>query len=302
MAKPSSLPFSQSTEFPLKSVWEQAFDIRKAFITGVFFVIAWLMLFGPVYFDFAKTVWAREGNDYPPFILAICAGLAYARISSGVMEPRKEKSALWVGVTVLFLGLGAFLFARVQEIEFLLSLTQLIVALGTILMVYGYKGVRKLWFVLALSLYLIAWPGWAIDMLTFPLKLFVSQTVSNGLYSFGLPISHQGATLNVGAYELLVANACAGVNSLIALTSVGIVYLYMVKRPSLRANLFVLAMLVPIAILANMIRVAILVLITYYGGYDAGQNFLHDLSGMVMFGVAIASVFLLDSILVKVAR
>ena len=180
------------------------------------------------------------------------------------------------------------------------SASQSIIAFGAIVFFFGFRGVRRLWFPLALSLYLIVWPGWAIDAATAPLKRLISEGVSSALYEVGLPVAHAGAVITAGQYQLLVADACAGLNSLIALTSIGAVYLHIVKRASVAVNLVVLAMLAPIAIFANVVRVALLVLITYYLGYDAGQNFLHDAAGLLMFACALAGVFAVDAIAAKI--
>jgi exosortase len=109
-------------------------------------------------------------------------------------------------------------------------------------------------------------------------------------------VSHAGAVITAGSYELLVADACAGLNSLIALTAVGAVYLYVARRRSLRANAAVILALAPIAIAANLVRVMILVLITHHLGYDAGQSFLHETAGLLMFAAALAGVFLVDAL------
>ena len=147
--------------------------------------------------------------------------------------------------------------------------------------------------------YLIIWPKWALDAFTFPLKQLVSEVVSHGLFAAGLPVANSGAIISAGPYDLLVAQACAGLNSLISLTAVGSVYLYMVKRKSRAVNLIVIAALAPLAIIANIVRVAILVLITYYFGYDAGQGFLHEGAGLLMFAVALLGVFVVDGIAAK---
>ena len=126
---------------------------------------------------------------------------------------------------ILALALMFFVYARVQEVELVLSIAQILIGFGAVVMISGYKGVRSLWFVFALSLYLVLWPGWVLDMVTFPLKMMISAQVADLLYWAGLPVSHEGAVINAGAYELLVADACSGINSLIALTSVGVVYL-----------------------------------------------------------------------------
>jgi len=260
----------------------------------VLVVFGWIAAFGGVYIGFAVKEWQLDQNAHAPFVIAIIIGSAIARLSSQRLDepPMVEQIA---GGAMLVLAMIILTIAQRGEVTFLLSSVQAIAALGLCMTFFGLQGVRHLWFPLVMFFYLIIWPGWAIDALTFPLKLLVSSVVSDWLYWAGLPVAHAGAVISAGPYQLLVADACAGLNSLIALTAVGAVYLYVMKRKSFALNLFILATLVPIAIFANMIRVAILVLVTYYFGYDAGQSFIHEGAGLLMFIIALAFVFLIDA-------
>lgn len=271
------------------------FSFDRRHVAAFIIAIAWLGLFLPVYLDFAGGAWAREENGHVPFIMAICLGLAWARLQSSTLNAASGREFI-AGVVALAFGLGAYSLGRLGEIDLILSAAQPVLAMAIVVCFFGFAGVRQFWFPLFLSLYLIIWPGWAIDAATGPLKIFVSQMVSDGLFAFGLPVAHSGAVISAGSYELLIADACAGLNSLIALTSVGAVYLYAVKRQSLKVNLVVVAALAPIAIIANLARVIALVLITYYFGYDAGQSFLHEAAGLVMFAVALIGVFAVDAL------
>ena len=132
-------------------------------------------------------------------------------------------------------------------------------------------------------------------MTTAPLKFAISQIVANVLFLFGLPIAHEGAIISLGPYELLVADACAGLNSLLSLVSVGVLYIYLAKRQNWKTIVAIIVAMAPIAILANIIRVSLLVLLTFYGGYDAGQGFLHEFAGLVMYATALLCVFVVDA-------
>lgn len=278
---------------PIATTEEQR--ISRSLVAAGLIIAAWMALYGPVYIDFLKDAWMREENGHAPFILAIALGVGWARLNDGGLSA-PTKVAFGIGLVTLGLGLLMYALGIAGDIELFLSASQGVTALGIILTLLGFKGVKRLWFPLILMVYLIIWPGWAIDVLTAPLKIFVSAIVSETLFSFGLPVAQSGAIIAAGPYELLVADACAGLNSLIALTAVGAVYLYAAKRKSRAVNLIVLAALIPLAVAANILRVGILVLLTYYLGYDAGQGFLHETAGLVMFAVALAGVFLIDSI------
>jgi exosortase len=259
------------------------------------FVAAWGALYFPVYVEFALGPWRRDENAHAPFIMAIAAGVAFSILTRPDFRFMAGRTAFVFGALVVLAGLALFGLGRRGEATLLVSASQGVVAAGAALAIFGVKGALRLWFPLLLTFYLVIWPDWALDQLTAPLKRFVSAMASEALYLAGLPVAHAGAVITAGPYQLLVADACAGMNSLIALTAVGAVYLYAIRRRTLAVNLAVILSLVPIAIAANIARVAILVLITHHLGYDAGRSFLHDTAGLVMFVVALACVFLVDA-------
>jgi exosortase len=230
--------------------------------------------------------------------MAIAAGAAGVRLATEPFALTAKPAEIALGAVFILIALAAAMLGKMSEAELLSSASQAPLAFGAALALFGWAGVRRLWFPIALTLYLIIWPGWALDALTGPLKIAVSEAVATALYAAGLPVAHAGAVISAGPYQLLVADACAGINSLIALTAVGAVYLYAVKHADWRVNALVLASLIPIAIIANIARVALLVLITWFMGFDAGQGFLHDGAGLLMFAVALALVFAVDSLAV----
>lgn len=254
-----------------------------------------LVLYLPVFADFARGPWRRDENAHALIVMAIAVGATASRLMSERLGLAVSPRELIAGVAALIFGLLLVIAGAASEADLLLSASLSFVAFGIVLSLTGWRGVRKLWFPLLLTLYLIIWPGWALDALTAPLKIFVSEIVSDGLYAAGLPVAQAGAVISAGPYQLLVADACSGLNSMIALTAVGAVYLYAVKHRDWRISLIVVASLIPIAIAANILRVMALVLITYYLGYDAGQGFLHDGAGLLMFAAALALVFLIDA-------
>lgn len=268
----------------------------------IMLAIAALALYAPIYIDFAQGPWRRDENAHALIVIAIAIGAAWSRLAGERFDRKPGVREQLAGAAALATGLVLIIAGRASEADFLLSASQPFVACGVALNLLGWRGVARLWFPLALTFYLIVWPGWAIDALTAPLKAVVSGVVSSALYAIGLPVAHAGAVISAGPYQLLVADACSGLNSLIALTAVGAVYLYAVKHPDRRVNAAVLVALVPIAIAANILRVAALVLITLFLGYDAGQGFLHQGAGFMMFALALAFVFLVDAAALRIFR
>ncbi|MFN3960351.1 MAG: exosortase/archaeosortase family protein [Parvularculaceae bacterium] len=269
---------------------------------GVIFALGWLALYLPVYLGFAEGPWRRDENAHALIVMAIAVGAAGVRLATEEFTLTRNPAEILAGTVLVLLGIVAATLGKATEADLLASASQTLLALGAALALFGRAGARRLWFPIALTLYLIIWPGWLLDALTGPLKLAVSQSVATVLYAVGLPIAHAGAVIAAGPYQLLVADACAGLNSLIALTAVGAVYLYMIRHQDWRVNVVVLACLIPIAVLANICRVMLLVLITYFLGFDAGQGFLHDGAGLMMFAIALALVFAIDSLAVMLLQ
>jgi exosortase len=141
-----------------------------------------------------------------------------------------------------------------------------------------------------------------VDSITGPLKHWISVIVVELLYNVGYPISRNGVVLTIGQYQMLVADACSGLHSMYSLSALGTLFMYIMRRPSRSHNIIMLVSILPIAFLANMVRVIALVLITYHLGDEAGQGFLHGAAGMVLMLVALAFFFLLDALLARLLR
>ena len=135
---------------------------------------------------------------------------------------------------------------------------------------------------------MIPLPGILVDAITGPLKQWISVIVVELLYRVGYPISRNGVILTIGQYQMLVADACSGLHSMYSLSALGTLFMYIMARRSKLHNAIMLASILPIAFAANIVRVIVLVLITYHFGDEAGQGFLHGAAGIVLMLVALA--------------
>jgi exosortase/archaeosortase family protein len=85
-----------------------------------------------------------------------------------------------------------------------------------------------------------------------------------------------------------------------SLSALGLLFMYITERKSWLHNGIMLVTIVPIAFVANIVRVVVLILVTYHLGDEAGQGFLHGMAGMVLLMVALLIFFFLDTILARV--
>ena len=252
-----------------------------------------LVLYVPTYRDLALVFWGSARGSQAPLILVAWLWLLWRGRAALALENRTRRATIlgWV-----LIGLGAALYAlgRSQRIFQLEAGSQLALLPGILLVLRGAACVRRLWFVLFFLIFLIPLPGSLIDSLLVPLKSLVSAAVTQTLFHAGLPVARDGVVIYAGNYQLFIAEACSGLNSIVALTAVGVVYVQVKAQKDLARNVLLLASILPVAILANLLRVMGLVLTTYYGGDSLGQQ-LHDYASYMEIAVAFGSFFLIDA-------
>jgi len=280
---------------PLSSAEVAPRPVSMPFWSVGVMLAAFLAMYIPSYMFLAESTWATDEQGHGPLILAASAWLLWdGRRKIFGEAPRP---AWLAGFLILALGLLMFVVGRSQSvIEFEVS-SQILVLVSAVLLIQGPGGLRRAWFPLFFLVFMIPLPGGLVQALTLPLKSAVSVVVEQLLHLAGYPIGRAGVTLTIGPYQLLVADACSGLNSLFTLESLGLLYMNLMNYKSKARNIFLATMIVPISFVSNVSRVIVLVLITYYFGDEAGQGFAHGFAGMVLFSVALVLTYGVDRLI-----
>ena len=262
---------------------------------------AWPLLLGlavltvPTIASLGSQTWSKESGAQGPIIVATGAWLIWRKREE--LAAMAEPGNPWVIALGLLLSLPVYIFGRAYDF-ISLEVGGLYGAYMTALYAHvGLRAMLKTWFPLLYMAFIVPPPGWLIDQITAPLKLLVSTVATNGLAAFGIPISRQGVTLIVAQYQLLVEDACSGMNSLTGLIAISLFYIYLLRSASWRYSVLLVSLVIPIAIVANIIRIVILVLLTFYFGNAVAQGFLHETAGMILFATSLILVFLIDNLL-----
>lgn len=258
---------------------------------AVMVIVGYLLMFAPTFRDLATTVWLRDEQGHGPLIFAVVLWLIYRKLEKLLALP--SRPAFIGGSLCLLLGLCMFVLGRSQAVQ-LLEVGALIPISAAMLLLKGTAALRLLWFPLFFMLFMVPLPAALVVAVTTPLKSAVSAMASALLYHLGYPIGRSGVVLTVGPYQLLVADACAGLNSMFTLEALGLLYMNIMNYKSVLRNLIMAMMIVPISFIANIVRVCILVLVTYHFGDEAGQGFVHGFAGMVLFIVALTLILACD--------
>ena len=178
--------------------------------------------------------------------------------------------------------------------ELFLTRVSLIGVLGGIVwFLYGMAYLRVLIFPLAFLLLMIPIPSIIFNQIAFPLQLLASRFGEVVLRMFDIPVLREGNVITLANTQLEVAEACSGIRSLISLLTLGIVYGYFTdKRPWVR--LAIALATIPVAIVANGLRVAGTGVAAHHYGPQAAQGFFHEFSGWVVFVVSLVLLFLIQ--------
>jgi len=254
-----------------------------------------LAAYSPSILSLIDGPWRTEQEGHGPLIIAASLWLVWqSRERLKIVEIAAAPVSGW---TALLIGLALMFLARTQGVLTVEVLSIIPVIAGCVLLSAGWPTLRILAFPIGFLFFAVPMPDWLIDAATVPLKVFISNVVTSVLYEAGYPIAQNGVMIMIGSYQLLVKDACSGMNSIFALSAIGVFYAYAFRWEEKIRSLLLLAAIVPITILANFIRVLTLVLIAYYAGPDLLEGLVHDLTGIGLFVIAVILLFLFDGFL-----
>jgi exosortase len=248
----------------------------------------------PTLYSFYRLIWLHDQDTHAPIILA---GILFAiwrqRAVFDFNASRAEQ--LWaLGVAVV--GLAVYVVGRCQAFLQLEGLGLIVVTYAALLLAGGLRALAKLSYVTLLLLFVVPVPGTLVDALLVPLKMWLANAIVDLLAMFGYPIANHGVVISIGFDQLQVADACAGLRSILSLSAISLLFIYFIKSSRWLASLLLVLATPFIALFANFFRVIALVLVTYHLGSSAGADF-HDYAAYIEVIVAVLSLLACHSLL-----
>ena len=274
---------------------------RTELLAWVPIIVGLAVLYVPSLVDLLGGIWSSDEQMHGPIVLGIACWLIYRNWPAMMAASAQERPSN-LGWPIFVFGLLLYMVGRSQGILMFETGSVIWLLIGITLLARGVMALKTQWFALFFMLFMIPLPSQVVDLVTLPMKMAVSYVAEQVLYWIGYPIGRNGVILQIGQYLLLVADACAGLHTLLTLEALGLLYLNLVRRDSLFRNVGLAILIVPISFTANVIRVMTLSLITYHFGDAAGQGFLHGFAGMVLFLSALLLIIGFDTLLHKVER
>jgi exosortase len=258
-------------------------------------VVGFSALAVPAIFILASQTWSNEAGAHGPLVLFTGGWLLWRQMP----EIRKMAEPGQVWLVSLMIAVSLALYIVGQAFDFVTADAAGLYGVGVAIFYakFGMRALIRNWFIFFYLLFAVPPPSIWVDSLTSPLKQLVSTLATDLLQPFGIPVVHEGVVIYVAQYQLLVEDACSGLNSLVGLLAISLFYIYLMRGSSWRYSLLLAALAIPIAVLANVFRIIILILLTYFAGDAVAQSFLHFAAGIFIFVTALLLVFLLDSVI-----
>jgi exosortase len=248
-------------------------------------------------FQVAKFNWTTEQGGHGPIVLATGLWLLWREVNGSPAE-RKSGNLLFGTLAMIPLIL-LYVVSRITGVLEVEALAMYGAVITGLYMLFGGAFLRSIWFPLLYLALTLPPPDSVVAAVTQPIKIAISDWAVSLLYQLGYPIAVSGVTIQIAQYQLLVAAACAGLNSIISLGAICLFYGYLRHRTNFAAFVVIALAVLPVAVFSNFVRVILLILITYYLGESAAQGFLHDFAGLTMFAVALVTIFAVDHLFTR---
>jgi exosortase D (VPLPA-CTERM-specific) len=275
-------------------------------------------LYATVLAKLGRDWWTDENYSHGLLVPPVIGFIVWLEFDE-LKKAFKNPSFIWGGALILlsFLmllagTLGAELF--MQRISLVLMLA------GVVVYFFGAKILKILVVPFALLLLAIPIPQIIFNKIAFPLQIWASQMAIWGIRLFEVPSVRKGNVIELlpqGATQVVsleVVEACSGIRSLMTLMTLALVLAYFTraKKPSAESGwldcvkdfdfwrtLILMFSAIPIAILTNAARVTATGVLTFYYGKQAAEGFTHDVSGWLVYLVALGLLMTVNFVLKK---
>ncbi|MGH9514615.1 MAG: exosortase A [Terriglobales bacterium] len=246
-------------------------------------------LYGPVLIRLIRQWWSDPNFSHGFFVPVFSAFVVWQnRTRLRAIQP---KPSIW-GLPVIMISLAMLLIGTFGAELFLSRVSLILLIGGAIVFFIGWGMLRAVLFPLCFLVLMIPIPTIVFSQITLPLQMLASKLAAGTLPICGVPVLREGNIINLPAMPLEVAQACSGIRSLMSLTTLAIMYGYLVE-PRIWMRVALAAASIPIAVAANGLRIVGTGLIVQYWDPEKAEGFFHLFSGWLVFVFSLLMLFAL---------
>lgn len=289
--------YSHMKAIHFSSIIYQILKLRRLILLSVFFVGAFVLLFWPTFMWMAERFDAYNSFYSHGWIIPLASGwLIWNR--RNLLKTCPRQPSFW-GLSFIIPSLLLHLLASWVDLHFLSGFAMLSTLWGLIWMLWGFQVLWIMRFPMLFLLFMIPIPSVLLISTSFQMKMMAASLATHLLTLIGITAIQEGSTIHLHGISVIVDDTCSGLRSLISLLALSVLWTSLLPHGTkLWKKLTLVASAVPIALLTNMIRIMVLVLLSAIYGSQIADSFLHYGSGFVVFGLAIVLLTLLSRQLV----
>jgi exosortase len=205
------------------------------------------------------------------------------------------------GLFIIILGMLVHIAGNVGSELFLMRFSMIITLSGIIIYFYGFKMFREVLGPVAYLIMMIPIPSIIWNKIAFPLQLFSANISSQAINLLGIPVFREGNILHLANTSLEVVDACSGIRSLTSLLALTGAFAFLAPLSSFKKWILFFSA-IPIAVAVNVLRLTITGAMAAWISPDTAHGFLHDISGLIIFGAALILVYIVFIIEMKIEK
>lgn len=200
---------------------------------------------------------------------------------------KAEAKPSWLGLPPLLVGVAIKVWTLFYDSPFVSCVSMVFVISGVVLVTAGRRVFRTLAVPILFLVLMMPLPTPIYNRVALPMRQFAAVVSTAVLQGLGIPALREGNVIVMPERTLEVAEACSGMRFLTGFIALGVTFAYLCRRP-LWERIVLLASSIPIAILANALRVTVIALLTHWGFQSFVDGVPHAATAMVLFGFSAA--------------
>lgn len=240
--------------------------------------------------------WSQDPNFSHGFLIPLVAlYMIWSRQDKILQTPQASSR---IGIFIILIGMLVHILGNVGSELFLMRFSMVITLSGIIIYLFGIKMFSVVQVPVSYLILMIPIPAILWNKIAFPLQLFAATISTEAINLFGIPVFREGNILNLANTSLEVVDACSGIRSLTSLLALTAAFAFLAPLSNLKKWILFLSA-IPIAVSVNVIRLTITGCMAAWISPETAHGFLHDMSGLIIFGAALILVYIIFAIEMK---
>jgi len=233
--------------------------------------------------------WERMPEYNHGYLIPVVA--AYLLLLCADDFKKTQPRTSWSGLAVIAAGLLLLVLGELSAVYTIMQYGFLVSLIGLVITAVGWKSAMTIWAPLIYLFFMIPLPDFLYQKLSSELQLFSSQFGVAFLRLVGITVYLEGNVIDLGTFQLQVAEACSGLRYLFPLMSFGFLCAYLFEGKTWQ-KVFLFVSSIPITLLMNSFRIGVIGVLVEYFGISMARGFLHDFEGWIVFMACVGILFL----------